>query len=93
MDLKLIDNKDFNKLRADIKNLAKVNKELQEVWLNSNEAADFLKLSKRTLIRYREKGKIPFSKDGRKIWYRKSDLISYLGNNYCSVELLNKRGL
>jgi len=91
MDFKLIDNKDFNKLRADIKNLNKVNKELQEVWLNSEEAAMFLRVSKRTLIRYREQGKIPFAKDSRMIWYKKSDLVSYLGSNYCSVEELNKR--
>ncbi len=91
MDLKLIDSKDFKNLRDDIKSLNKTNENLQEVWMTSEEAAMFLKISKRTLQRYRESGKLAFAKDSRMIWFKKSDLVSYLNGNYCSVNNISKK--
>jgi len=85
MDFKLISAKDIKNLRKDIKNLQKTNAELQEKWLSSEDAAKFLGVSKRTLQRYRESGKIPYSKDSRMIWHKQSDLVKYLNKNYCSI--------
>lgn len=60
---------------------------LQEEWLSSDEAADFLKVSKKTLKRYRDSGKLPFSKDARKIRYKKSDILKYLNNYYQTTDI------
>jgi len=70
-----------------------VNKNLQEEWLSSEEAAEFLKVSKRTLKRYRDLGKLPFSKDVRKIRYKKSDIIKYLNNYYQTTEINKKNDI
>lgn len=64
--------------------------ELQEEWLSSDETADFLKVSKKTLKRYRDLGKLPFSKDARKIRYKKSDIIKYLNSFYHTIENTNE---
>jgi excisionase family DNA binding protein len=64
---------------------------LHEEWLSSDEAAEFLKVSKKTLKRYRDSGKLPFSKDARKIRYKKSDIIKYLNNYYQTTEINNKK--
>ena len=51
-----------------------------EIFLTSKEAARFLRVSTNTLSTYRRKiGRIQLSK--RKILYRKSDLIDYLGRS------------
>jgi excisionase family DNA binding protein len=63
------------------------NESLQEEWLSSDEAAEFLKVSKKTLKRYRDSGKLPFSKDARKIRYKKSDIVKYLNKYYQTTEL------
>ena len=62
---------------------------LNEQWLSSDEAAEFLKVSKKTLKRYRDLGKSPFSKDARKIRFKKSDIIKYLNNYYQTIEVEN----
>ena len=64
---------------------------LQEEWLSSDETAEFLKVSKKTLKRYRDSGKLPFSKDARKIRYKKSDIIKYLNKHYQTIEVKNKK--
>ena len=60
---------------------------LQEEWLSSDETAEFLKVSKKTLKRYRDSGKLPFSKDARKIRYKKSDILKYLNNYYQTTDI------
>ena len=65
------------------------NPNLQEEWLSSDETAEFLKVSKKTLKRYRDSGKLPFSKDARKIRYKKSDIIKYLNKHYQTIEVKN----
>lgn len=88
MDLKLVKAKDINDLKKEIKEIQKTNMELQDEWLSTEETIKFLKVSKKTLLRYRKTGKIPYSKDGRKVRYKKSDLIKYLKNHYFSLENL-----
>ena len=65
------------------------NADFQEEWLSTDETAQFLKVSKKTLKRYRDLGKLPFSKDARKIRYKKSDIIKYLNNYYRTNEVSN----
>ncbi len=86
MELKLVKAKDINELKTEIKKMNKVNEELQDVWFSTKEAAAFLKVNKKTLKRYRDCGKLPYSKDGRKIRYKKSDIIKYLNKHYFSLE-------
>ena len=86
MDLKLIKTKDIKELKKAIESLSKENAELQEEWLSTDEAADFLGVNKKSLERYRNAGKLAYSKDGRKIRYKKSDIIKYLNRNYFSVD-------
>ena len=66
------------------------NTDFQEEWLSTSETAQFLKVSKKTLKRYRDSGKLPFSKDARKIRYKKSDIIKYLNNYYHTNKLSNE---
>ena len=42
------------------------------------EAADFLGISKTTLNKYRQEGRLTPFKEGKRIRYLKSDLIAYL---------------
>ena len=65
------------------------NADFQEEWLSTDETAEFLKVSKKTLKRYRDLGKIPFSKDARKIRFKKSDIVKYLNNYYRTKEVDN----
>ena len=89
MDLKLIKAKDIKELKKAIENINKENADLQDEWLSTDEAAEFLKVNKKTLQRYRNAGKLAFSKDGRKIRYKKSDIIKYLNRTYFSVDDIN----
>ena len=90
MDLKLIKSKDIKELKQELQNIKNDNAELHEEWLNTEEAALFLKISIRTLKRYREAGRIPYSKDVRIFRFKKSDLITYIKNKYVSVSETNK---
>ncbi len=85
MDLKLVKTKDINEMKQDLQKIKESNKEIQEVWMDSSEAAKFLKVCTRTLKRYRDMGKIPFAKDGRIVRFRKSDLINYLNKHYFTM--------
>jgi len=50
-------------------------------WVTNRDAVDLLGVSKNTLQRYRNDGKIAFSQEGQKIWYRKSDIEDMLCRN------------
>ncbi len=86
MDLKLIDKKDIRELNKKLSEIKKENAEINEKWYSSEEAAEFLKVSKKSLKRYRDAGKLAYSKDGRSIRYKKSDLVKYLNKFYFSVD-------
>jgi excisionase family DNA binding protein len=51
-------------------------------WLSSDDVCNLLQVSKRTLQNYRDRGIIPFSQIGRKIYYKASDIEEYLSNHY-----------
>jgi excisionase family DNA binding protein len=43
-------------------------------WLDNNEAAELLKVTKRTLQNWRDEGLIGFSQVGSKIYYNREDI-------------------
>lgn len=88
MDLKLVETKDFNALRKDLREIKKTNKELQELWLTTEEAGDLLKVKGKTLKRYRDKGELPCSRIGRRVMYKKSDLVKFFKSRYFSGDKL-----
>lgn len=51
-------------------------------WLDNEEAADILRVSTRQMQNYRDRGKIPFSQNGNKIYYRLRDIEAYLMRHY-----------
>ena len=58
----------------------KDNSEAEE-WLNSNEAAAYLKISRQVLMNLSSNGKVPFYKFGRRNRYLKSQLRDLLMAN------------
>ena len=53
-----------------------------ERYMTDTELAEMLKLSKRTLLEYRNSGKIPYYQIGGKILYRESDIERLLAENH-----------
>ena len=53
-----------------------------ERYMTDTELAEMLKLSKRTLLEYRNSGKIPDYQIGGKILYRESDIERLLAENH-----------
>ena len=53
-----------------------------ERYMTDTELAEMLKLSKRTLLEYRNSGKIPYYQIGGKILYRECDIERLLAENH-----------
>jgi len=54
---------------------------LELKWLDHQDVCKILNISKRTLDKYRERGMLPYSKIGGKVFYRLSDIDDYLNNH------------
>ncbi len=50
----------------------------QDKWLDVSETCRYLKISTRTLQNYRNKGMLPFSQIGAKIYFRLDDLNEFI---------------
>lgn len=61
-------------------------RESTDDWLIYEEAAKFLGVSKRTMFRYRNNGELACAKNGRKIYFKKSDLVAYIKSHYEALE-------
>jgi excisionase family DNA binding protein len=59
--------------------------QLHEQWINTEEAAQFLGVTTRTIANYRFRGLIPFAQVGRVIRYRKEDLNQFLMDHYVGL--------
>lgn len=57
-----------------------VDKQKYEGLINTEEACEVLKVTKVTLLNWREKGWIPFYKMGSRIYFKKSELLAALEN-------------
>lgn len=55
---------------------------LSDVWMDNQDVCELLHVSKRTLQHYRDKGKIPFSQVGAKIYYKATDVDEFLKSHY-----------
>lgn len=55
---------------------------LSDVWMDNQDVCELLHISKRTLQHYRDKGILPFSQIGAKIYYKASDVDEFLGKHY-----------
>lgn len=53
-----------------------------EHFMTDTELSEMLKLTKRTLLQYRNCGKIPYYQIGGKILYRENDIEQLLSDNF-----------
>ena len=60
----------------------KIEPTLKETWLDIQEVCFLLKISKRTLQTYRDKGILPYSQVNGKIYFKATDIQKHLENNY-----------
>ena len=56
-------------------------------WVDGQIVLQSLHISVRTLARLRASGRLPFSKIGKKIYYKRSDIENMLRNSYSKVRL------
>ncbi len=55
---------------------------LEDRWLDIQDVCELLHVSKRTLQSYRDKGILPFSQIGAKIYYKARDIQKHLEKHY-----------
>jgi len=55
---------------------------LEDRWLDIQDVCELLHISKRTLQSYRDKGILPFSQIGAKIYYKATDIQKHLDKHY-----------
>ena len=60
-----------------------------EDWIDSQIVMQTLHISPRTLQTLRTNGTLPFSRIGRKIYYKRSDILKILSDNYIMYKLRN----
>ena len=65
-------------VRRAAENQVAASKVKDDEWLSSEEARQILGVSPKTWQNYRDRGIIPFSQTGRKIYVLRSDLDNYL---------------
>lgn len=58
-----------------------------EDWLDNQDVMQILHISLRTLQTLRENGILPFSRNGNKLYYRRSDISRILNNHYTMVKI------
>ena len=63
-----------------------------EDWIDNSDVMRMLNISRRTLQTLRSNGKIPFSRIGNKIYYRRQDIQNILARNYTRFEIQNEYG-
>jgi len=51
-------------------------------WMNNREVCNILRISKQTLQGYRDRGKLPFTQVGAKMYYKPADIESLLSSGY-----------
>ncbi|KAA6336614.1 hypothetical protein EZS27_012840 [termite gut metagenome] len=83
--------KKLNEIGKDLKSLINTNEvfDTDEKLLDNQDLSFMLKCSLRTLQRYRSNGILPFSKFGQKIYYRVSDVRSFV-KEHCSYQTMQQ---
>jgi hypothetical protein len=90
MELKVLSNEEYDKIIQKLDQVLellstifkKSRNPLEEIWLDTFEAARVLKVSTRTLQNYRDFGTLPFSKIGSKIYFKASVIENLLTEHY-----------
>jgi lactate dehydrogenase-like 2-hydroxyacid dehydrogenase len=62
----------------EIDQLAKAKK----IWVNNEEASELLKVSKRTMQNYRDKGILGYAQIGKQVYYKLEDIENLLKKHY-----------
>lgn len=62
-----------------------IRKARRKSWLNTDEVMELTGWSRRTLQYLRDKRRIPFSQEGRRILYKTDDIEAYLLSNKIDV--------
>ena len=69
-------------IKANIKSgLVKESENQANDYLDQREAAKFLRVSLPTLIRWKNEQKVPYYQEGRKVLFKKSELLTVLQKN------------
>lgn len=50
-------------------------------WLNTDKVMEMMNVSRRTVQNYRDEGKIPYTREGRKILYPRKGIEEFLRDN------------
>jgi len=95
MEVITIDSSAFKQIMEKLKSLEdkfielkdKAGSPLKEKWLDNSEVMILLKISRRTLQMYRDENLIAYSQIGNKIYYKTSDIESFLSKNYIKERL------
>ena len=96
--IQIVDEKSYNELLLKIEEINQKLSGMQNSngkrtkWLTNKEASGLLQVTARTMQNYRDKGIIPFSQVGSKIYYKVSDLEKHLEDHYVSSFVESKRG-
>ena len=96
--IQIVDEKSYNELLLKIEEINQKLSGMQNSngkrtkWLTNKEASELLQVTARTMQNYRDKGIIPFSQVGSKIYYKVSDLEKHLEDHYVSSFVESKRG-
>ena len=75
--------KDIEEIKEQIARLSKSRAELfKESWIDGQDVMFALNISKRTLQSFRDNNTLPYSRINGKFYYKVSDLVKLLENNY-----------
>ena len=92
MELKVIEEKTFDRLKMSIKDLLvqidTLSVEPTNDWIDNQTVCQALGVSKRTLQSFRDKGLIPYSQIGHKCFYKQEDMREFIEKH--RVNLLEK---
>lgn len=55
-------------------------------WLTTEDVMNFLNCSEKTVYNYRRKGELEYRQRGRKIWYKKADVLEFLDKHHIKVK-------
>ncbi len=86
--------KNIEELTDSIKTANRIKDDKKEVspgdsnndWLTTEETCKLLKVSKRTLQKYRDELIIPYTQLNRKIYFKRDDIQKMLESNYISLD-------
>lgn len=73
--------KKLNSMESQIEKMSQKRPRLEDEYIDSTEVCRLLKISRKTLERYRDKDMIPYTKIKRRVFYRFADLDEFMLRN------------